>query len=168
MFLVSGCKSLNPLPDKAKTSCTLRLHQEVVPDPTGRSENVTVHKDPLITLNIDRNPFLTEGNVKQVKVIDIVGGIALSVQFDRQGSWLLEQYTSATRGRHIAIFSQWHDEKSKELNAGHWLAAIKVTNHITDGLLIFTPDATKEEATSIAKGLNEVAKDVHMLEEQIK
>ena len=45
-----------------------------------------------------------------------------------------------------------------QLNAGRWLAAPLVQTHITDGLLVFTPDATREEADQIAAGLNTVAK----------
>jgi hypothetical protein len=153
LALVCGCKTTG----KGQL-CTLRLHEEVHPDATGRSEEVTVHRDPVVLLNIDKAPFLNEGSVKQAKVIDVVGGFALSIQFDRQGSWLLEQKTADLRGRHLAIFSQFHQAPGDKLNGGRWLAAPKIMNHITDGLLTFTPDATRAEAEKIAQSLNNVAK----------
>lgn len=139
---------------------TLHLHQQMNPDPMGSTEVITVHKDPLVTMTVRREYFLTEANIKAASVIDTLGGYALSIQFDRQGSWLLEEYTAASRGRHIAIFSQFVNPKEEKINQGHWLAAPKIVNHITDGLFIFTPDVTREEADQIALGLNNVAKKV--------
>ena len=96
--------------------------------------------------------------MKQAKVIDVPGGYELSVQFDTEGAWLLEQYAAASRGQHIAIFSQFADPPDYKLNKGRWLAAPKITAHISNGWLIFVPDATREEAERIATGLNNVAK----------
>jgi hypothetical protein len=155
-LLVCGCHSAKSEEKKKepKQFATLRLYQEVNPDPMGRTEIATVHHDPLVQLTIEKAPFLTENNVKKAAVLDTVGGFALSIQFDRQGSWLLEQYTAATRGRHIAIFSQFVNKGEDKLNQGHWLAAPRIATHITDGLLSFTPDVTREEAEAIARGLN--------------
>ena len=76
--------------------------------------------------------------------------ISIFVQFDRRGTWLLEQYTTANRGRRIAIMSQFGQVR--------WLAAPKISKPITDGTLVFTPDATREEADRIVRGLTNVAK----------
>jgi preprotein translocase subunit SecD len=134
------------------------LHQEVHPDPTGHSETVTVHRDPEIKMTIDKEAFLNGSAVKEAKVIDVMGGFALQFQFDRQGTWLLEEFTANARGRHIAIFSQFEKPSEKKLNAGRWLAAPLISNIITNGVLTFTPDATREEAQDIALGLNNVAR----------
>jgi preprotein translocase subunit SecD len=156
LTLAAGCRS--PEGRLKRALATLHLHQEITRDPMGRSEVVTVFRDPLVTLNVDKAPFLTEEHVKQAKVIDVLGGFALSVQFDREGTMLLEQYTSAGRGRQIAIFSQFAGPPKQKLNEGRWLAAPKIINHIPDGLLIFTPNTTREEAQQIAVGLNNVSK----------
>jgi hypothetical protein len=42
-----------------------------------------------------------------------------------------------------------------------WLAAPVISHRIGDGVLVFTPDATREEAEEIALGLNNVAKKTH-------
>jgi preprotein translocase subunit SecD len=86
-----------------------------------------------------------------------VGGFALRIQFDHRGTILLEEYTTANRGRMVAIFSQFGDE----LKDYRWLAAPVISRPITDGVLIFTPDTNREEAEEIATGLNNVSKKVH-------
>ena len=153
--LAIGCQSTDR--KEKKILSTLRLHLEMNPDPTGRSETADVYRESPVRFTIDKVPFLSEANVKQAKVIDVTGGFALEIQFDRQGSWLLEQYT-AKPSRHIVIMSQFAPPGEDKLNKGRWLAAPLVRNHITDGLFSFTPDATREEADRIALGLNNVAR----------
>jgi len=140
-----------------KPLSTLRLHQEMNTDPMGRSEEISIFREQPVKLTVNKAPFLTEANLKEAKVVDTTGGFALSLQFDKQGGWLLEQYTAATRGKHIAIFTQFMNAGEHKLNSGRWLAAPLIHSHIADGLLIFTPDATREEAQRIALGLNDVA-----------
>lgn len=153
--LVSSCKSTGS--EDKKVLSTLRLHQEMNPDPMGRTEKVEVYRESPIQFTVDKTPFLTEASVKEAKVIDVTGGFALEIQFDRQGSWLLEQYTSKP-SRHILVASQFFNPGEDKINTGRWLAAPIVRTHITDGRFIFTPDATREEAQRIAAGLNHVAK----------
>ncbi len=154
--LVWGCAT--PESKRKKALATFELHQEDYADPSGRSETVTIHRDPLVQMAIDKQPFLSEQCVKEAKVLDVLGGYSLCVQFDRRGTWLLEQYTSATLGRRIAIFSQFYNPSEEKLNDGKWLAALLVKKRIADGMLVFTPDVTREEAEQIAQGLNNVSK----------
>jgi preprotein translocase subunit SecD len=86
-----------------------------------------------------------------------MGGFEISLQFNREGTWLLEQYSSANRGRKIAVFCEF----GVELKEHRWLAAPVVSKRISDGLLVFTPDASREEAEEIVRGLNNVAKKMH-------
>ena len=156
--VVCGCKTEK---SKAKKiSAFLRMHEEVPPNPAGRSETVVVHRAPEIKMTIDKEAFLTSSMVKEAKVVDVVGGFALQLEFNRRGSWLLEQYTLSGRGRHIAIFCQFMNEGEEKLNEGRWLAAPRVSNIITNGQMTFTPDATRAEADQIVKGLNNVAKQL--------
>src|SRR5262249_39514873 len=141
-----------------KQLSTFQLHQEMNPDPMGRTQQIAVYREHPVSFTVSKEPFLNQGNVKEAKVIDVMGGFALRIEFDQEGSMLLEQYSSASRGRHIAAFSQWGDSPQVKLNQGRWLAAPKIQTHITDGVFIFTPDATREEAEQIALGLNNVAK----------
>lgn len=159
LALVCGCQTEET--KRNKQLSTLRLHLEVNPDGTERIESVPVYRERPYMVSIEKAAFLTEGNLTEAKVIDVVGGFSISLKFDRQGTWLLDQYTTANRGRHIAIFSQWTPKPGEKLNPGRWLIALQVTQRITDGLLNFTPDATREEADQIVLGLNHVAKKLH-------
>jgi preprotein translocase subunit SecD len=152
--IVCGCKSADP---QKKVFGTLRLHQEAHPDPMGRTETAEIEAETPIRFTIYKEPFLTEKNIKEAKVIDVIGGFALQIQFDRQGSWLLEEYTSANQNKHILVESQVFGPGEEKLNKGRWLAAPQIRNHITDGLFTFTPEASREEAEQIALGLNHVA-----------
>ena len=61
---------------------------------------------------------------------------------------LLEQYTTGSKGKHLAI--------SAEFGQMRWIAAPVITQRIGDGLLVFTPDTSREEAARIVSGLNRV------------
>jgi preprotein translocase subunit SecD len=152
---VCGCRTSGDINPK-KLLSTLRLHLEVSRDGTKANEPVPVYRAQPVMINVEKAPFLTEANVAEAKVIDGVGGFALSIRFDRPGSALFEEYTTANHGRRIVVFSQFGD-KIKDYR---WLAAPVITRRITDGVFTFTPDATREEAEEIAFGLNNVAKKV--------
>jgi hypothetical protein len=157
--LTASCKSpeSKARSREKKLLSTFRVHLEAKPDPMGRTEVAEVYRDNPVRFTIDKAPFLTEANVKEAKVTDVMGGFALQIQLDRQGSWLLEQYTSANRTKHLLIASQFAPPGEEKIGKGRWLAAPQIRNHISDGLLIFTPDATREETKRIAIGLNNVS-----------
>jgi hypothetical protein len=155
LAVLCGCQTAES--KRKKQLARLGLYLEVNPDATQSSEPVPIYRGSPVIMNVQKQPFLGEKMIKEAKVIDVVGGFALVIQFDRKGTWLLEQYTGANRSRHFAIFSQWVQPPSEELNNGRWLAAPKIADRITDGLVSFTPDATREEADQIALGLNNLA-----------
>jgi preprotein translocase subunit SecD len=151
-----GCKTNK----QDKVLSTIRFHLETKPntqDRMAKSETVEVYRQHPISFTVDRTAFLTEASVKGAKVIDVMGGFALQVQFDAQGTWLLEEYTSANRSRHIVIASQFVEPGEEQLNKGRYLGAPQIRTRIADGIFAFTPDATREEAEQIARGLNNVA-----------
>ena len=156
--LLPACETDN---GQSKLFSTLRLHQEIraeKADPTVHTETAEVYRANPMKFTVDQNPFLSEGSVKEAKVVEVNGGgFALEIQFDQQGSWLLEEFTSGNPGKHIAILSQFVEPGEQKLNQGRWLAAPQIHHHITDGRLTFTPDATREEAEHIAAGLNHVS-----------
>jgi preprotein translocase subunit SecD len=154
LVLVGGCqtdKSNKSSKSKGRSDLsTLRLHLGVNSDGTDRNEPVPIYRAKPVLVNVEKLPFLTEKSVVAATLIEEQGGFAIQVQFDRQGTWLLEQYSAVNRGRHIAIFSQFGEAR--------WLAAPVITKRIPNGLLTFTPDATREEAERIVRGLNNVGK----------
>ncbi len=142
-----GCKTAGK-----KDASTLRLHLEANPDPMGHTETVLIGRTDPFPVHVQKAPFLTELNIVQASVVDVMGGFQIMIQFDRQGTWLLEQYSTMAKDKHVAIFSQFGQAR--------WLAAPVFSRRIADGLLVFTPDATHEEAERIVRGLSALAKEV--------
>jgi hypothetical protein len=156
VVIICGCHTAEG--KRKKLLSTFHLHEEVNRDPGGRSQVVPIYRARPFKLTVSTTPFLSENMVKSAKVVDVLGGFALEVDFDRRGTWLFEQYTAASRGKHIAVFSQFANPGEDKINEGRWLAAPKIEAPITNGVFMFTPDASREECESIARGLNNVAK----------
>src|SRR5262245_48129237 len=165
--VVAAAVWLQPVPAKAKKpESTLRIHVETARDASDRTVTASLPRSKPIVINIERTPFLTEANVSKASVVDAMGGFAIQIEFDRRGSWILEQYSVSNKGRRFAIFVTFikPEEKEKDKKAkaepaeGRWLAAPLIGQKISDGILLFTPDATREEANQIVAGINNVAK----------
>jgi preprotein translocase subunit SecD len=139
-----GCQTT-----KKKAASVLRMHLEMNPDGTERTTSVPIGRDKFFYLNIEKAPFLDEGHIQQAAVVEDVGGFQVSLQMDKRGTLLLEQYTTANKGRRIAIHAVFGQDR--------WLAAPVITKSISDGKIAFTPDATREEAERLVLGLNKVA-----------
>ena len=133
------------------------MHIETNPDPTGASQQISVLRSDPVLVTIRREPILTEANLVEAKVIDAQGGFALEFKFDENGTWLLEQYSAANPGRHFVIFGQWSEKPTD----GRWLAAPLITHRIAGGMLVFTPDCSREEADKLVTGVNAAAKEIH-------
>ena len=105
-------------------------------------------------LNIDREAVLDESNVAAATVITQPGDLfAIEIKFDRRGSWILERTTVMNRGKHLAVFSHFGE-------VARWMAAPEIIAKNSSGRLVFTPDATREEADRMVRGLNNVAKKI--------
>jgi hypothetical protein len=135
---------------------TIRIHVEVPADRTNLSERVPIYRAHPFMVNVDKQPILTEANIAEASVIDVVGGFAIRLQFDRQGTEILEQRSVESRSQRFAIFCQF----GRGLTESRWLAAPIIGRRITDGALVFTPDATREESDNIVLGLNNIAREV--------
>ena len=83
----------------------------------------------------------------------------IQLRFNTRGAMILSGVTTANRNRRLAVFCAFSQEKSKDKET-RWLASPMLNRPITDGLLTFTPDATREEAIRIVKGLNEVVAEI--------
>jgi len=154
LALTGGCSSSKEKKKKEDYSkreeASLRLYLEVNPDGSDRNGSIAVGRQAPFTLNVEKRAFLTEFNIEKASLVDAYGGFSISVQFDKEGSWILEQYTTANKGKRMAIAAEF----------GHvrWLAAPVIEQRIGDGLLVFTPDASRAESERIVSGLNRVAK----------
>jgi len=151
-----GCQSAAHKRKKQVT--TLELHMESRADSSGQNTQAKILRDHPITITIQKEPFLTEAYVKAAKVVDVPGGFELRIEFDQHGTWTMEITTAENLGKRIAVVSQFGDQ----LKQLRWLGAPVIHHRISDGVLTFTPDATREEAEAIALGLNNLAKKVQL------
>ena len=146
-----GCAWTKKKIDKAGA---IRIHIEsavVMPDKT---EAIKLPRSEPIVINIDEDPIVTERNIIAATLLETPGGFSLRVKFDETGSWMIEQATAGNPGKHLVIFAQW----GPTISEGRWLAAPVITRRIADGVITFTPDASREEALKLVEGLNHTAK----------
>lgn len=145
-----ACASPSKNDSPGEEYSTLRLYGTAIPDQTGRHQIVSIYRRTPVTLSIASQPFLDEGHVLEAKIIETIGGFSLRIQFDKRGKGLLENASHQMRNQAIAIHSYFPESR--------WLAAPVIDAPIGDGVLIFTPDANREEAERIVKGLNALSK----------
>ncbi len=153
--LTSGCQSPERKARKRLSVLNVHLESRDLPD---REQRVTISREGSFTLSIQKSPILTQNDIQQANIVEDMGGFALRLEFDHHASWMLEQYTSGNPGKHLAIFTQFVTPPDEKLNKGRWLAAPRINKRISDGVLVFTPDASREEAQQIVSGLNNLAK----------
>ena len=144
LTLAAGCGTTEERQRKKDLS-TLRIHLES-DQRSEFSSAISVHRTAPVRLNIEREPVLNESHVVGALVVEDPGGFAVEVRFNRQGSLILEGVSVTGRGRRLAIFSHF--------GPARWLAARIIEGKNQSGQLIFTPDATREEAERFVRGLN--------------
>jgi len=135
-----------------KEATKISFHCEMNPDGSDRCVQASIYRAKPMIILVDRAPSLHEGFVERADVVEFMGTYAIRIIFDSTGTILLDELTTSNKGRHIAIFCQFGDAR--------WIAAPLITQRISNGVFVFTPDATREEAERIVRGLNNVAKAV--------
>ena len=131
-----------------KLETTLRVHAEAKDD-SGFTDKIKVFKDESVSMRVDQMPLLTDIDVEEARVVEALGGFALQIKFTPMGRWQLDQFTGLNIGRHYAIFVLF----GKDPAVARWIAAPIVSHRISNGVILFTPDCTREEAELIVQGL---------------
>jgi hypothetical protein len=150
-MLALGCASWLHKKDDVSV---FRVHIESEGQITDKNKAVPILRAQPLMLNIGTDPILSEADVERARLLDTDGGFAIEIHFLEAGAWRLEQYSSGYPGKHLAIFAQW----SKKQEDGRWLAAPILVRRMPEGMLVFTPDATREESQKIVDGLNKASK----------
>ncbi len=151
MFLL-GCKSPQEKKEAAdsrrqkKELSTIRFHLEATGDSSGRAEPVSILRSSPVSLQVLKDSFLDERDVLRATVNEHMGSFIIQIQFDDHGTLVLDSLSSANKGKRVAIMSDFGERR--------WLAAPILSRRIADGMLSFTPDATRDEAERIVRGLN--------------
>src|SRR3954471_4981553 len=89
LALVAGCGTTEERQHKKEVS-TLRVHVES-DQQSDHSSGISVMRSAPMMLNIDREPILEENHVEAAVVVEQLGGFAIEIKFNRQGSWILER-----------------------------------------------------------------------------
>jgi len=146
--LLAGCASSQP-GAKEKQESVLQLFLEADFDEGDRTAVITVCRATPVAVRIHKTPFLDNSELVEAALVDAIGGFVLQLRFTSHGALVLEQATIAHRGGRLVIYAMFPN--------GRWLAAPMFPTRISDGVLTFTPDATREEAERLVRGLNNVA-----------
>ena len=155
VLCAAGCNS--PEHARKKETATIAIHIETGAQAGEKASRISVFRASPIELTVEKQPFIHEAFLTEAHVVSVMDGFAITLQFDRRGTLLLEQYTAGNLGRHFAIEVQF----GKDLAQQRWLAAPVIQRRISNGVLTFTTDATREEAEQIVLGLSNVGKKIH-------
>lgn len=143
----AGCQSSGH--KKKEVATVLELHLEANGDSSSDHGPITISQNPPVSIDVIKEPFLDGADVEQASLIEDTLGFKMQLKFNFRGTLLLESVTAQSRGKRIAVYCVFGPVR--------WLAAPQIRNKISDGLMLFTPDVTREEAERIVKGLNDVA-----------
>lgn len=156
---MTGCRTDKDAEDKKKGNevTYLALHMEVTPDGLHDNEPVPIFRADPQYVNISKEPFLDSKDISEAKLLEAQDGtFSIQVKFTARGQLLLDVNTTQYRGKRIVVMCKWSEER--------WIASPVIKKRITDGTLVFVPDATKEEAVRIVLGLNNIAKELKKAE----
>jgi preprotein translocase subunit SecD len=155
-LLLTAChtdpKKAEKKPEKQATA--MSFHLECNRDGTPYNAQVPIFREKPMMVNVEKNPVLDVGDMAKAEVVDVdkSGGFAIKIKFSNRGALNLANVTTANKGRRMAILAKWTEQR--------WIAAPRITHDLNDGVLIFTPDASREESERIVRGLNNVIKQL--------
>jgi len=118
LVAVAGCSTSKSRFSKEEQS-TVRLYLEGSRTDVASTGTVLVGREryPMI---IERDPFLKEDDLRKVIMINDPGpngGCSIELIFNEHGTLLLDMLTTANKGRHIVVFSQFPHPGTKEQKA---------------------------------------------------
>ena len=110
VFLATGCGvMMHDVTKSKKEQTTIRLYLEGTQADAGTIGTVLVTKQKL-PFTVLREPFLTEADVTKAVLVDDPGpdgGYSIQIAFNDHGTLLLDMITTANKGKHIIVFSQF-------------------------------------------------------------
>jgi hypothetical protein len=110
VLLVAGCASYREKKNFAKEEqSTIRFYLEGNRGDASGTGTVMVTRQRF-PMTIEREPFLTEADVRKVVMVNDPGpngGCSIELLFNEHGALMLDMLTTANKGRHIIVFSQF-------------------------------------------------------------
>jgi hypothetical protein len=152
--MTGGCAHTKDPNDKLST--LLRVHLEATDQTAITKQKIQVYRTSPIEVEIETLYLLNEEHVVSARVVEEMGTYALEIRFNNWAVPLLAHNSSSYQGRRIAFQAQFGPGQETV----RWIGAPRLREVIDDGVIRFTPDATREEAYQIAAGLNNNARKV--------
>jgi hypothetical protein len=154
-MVVLGCKSAEQKKrDKTVSQLVIYLDAPAGDPDTNRVSVVTLAGVPI---GVSRTPILSGGSVEGADLVETEdGGFAVRILFNTHGKLVLDTVSHEHRGRRLVIYVEFG---VKDQLTRRYIAAPQMSRWITDGVIIFTPDATREECETIVLGLKNAAKE---------
>lgn len=136
--------------EKSNQATFLRFHLETNPIGPRHSMPGLVYRNNPMEIYMERDAVLDEGFMLKAEMVDAdeFGNHAIKIIFDETGTQRLDYLTTSYRGRRLVVNCRWTENRL--------LGAPLITRRITDGVFVFTPDASREETERIVAGLNNV------------
>jgi hypothetical protein len=107
---------------------------------------------------MEKLPFLTEAFLSGAALVDTPdGGYSIRAEYDHHGKLVLDATTSEYKLRRIVVYAEWGQKRKEEEAQTRHLAAPMITHRLSEGVITFTPAATRDEAADIVAGLKNVA-----------
>jgi len=110
LFFAAGCASHREKVSFAKgEQSTIRLYLEGNRGDIGGTGTVLVGQERL-PFTVERAPFLMENDLRKAVMVNDPGpngGVSIELTFNEHGSLMLDMLTTANKGKHIIIFSQF-------------------------------------------------------------
>ena len=109
VFLANGCVVSKAKKFEKQEQSTMRLYLEGNRGDVGSTGTVLVTRERY-PYTIERAPFLKEDDLLSAQMIDGYGpngGYYIELHYNAHGALMLDMLTTANRGRHIIVFSQF-------------------------------------------------------------
>ena len=148
ILFLNACSTL---PGQTKPKATVAIYLEGSPIEEGRVIPIEIFRAAPRVLHVYRTPSIAMDSFDTLTLRETIdGGHVLHITLNRSGTVYLENMSISHRGKRLVIGASF-GEKNPQLR---WLTALLLTETITNGNLIFTPDASIEECKQIVDGVN--------------
>jgi len=147
---------------EAKQMAQIRVYREVT-DFSGRASELgtlgvnkaTVGRTDPVEMTVQREAVLDERDVKRATLVEQRDqSFSIAVEFVERGSMVLHMNSVAAKGQRLVIAARWSDGTNV---FNRWIAAPLQRRALDQGVIVFTPDMSREESVVFVRGLNNVA-----------
>lgn len=147
----AGCSTMDE--EDAPLLTSLSVHLEAGSAEAGQSGAVRILRSRPLSINIQFRPFLTQDHVVKADLHDSFGTHDIALHLNREGQLILHNTLRANPGMRVAFYCQFGKEEE-----GRWLAAPRFDPREIQDVLVFTPDADRDESVRVVLGLNQLAR----------